>query len=105
MKPHALDAIALALPGARVLEDADLATVGLSSYELLAASHSLVTDYSSIWTDYLSTGKHVAFAVADWEDYRATRGLDESVERSSLPGPVVASAEDVRGLLPGSRGR
>ena len=58
---------------------------GLGSYELLAASHSLVTDYSSIWTDYLSTGKHVAFAVPDWEAYAATRGLDESVSGRRCP--------------------
>jgi CDP-glycerol glycerophosphotransferase len=96
VKPHPLDAIGLAVAGARVIADSELAAVGLNSYELLAASHSLVTDYSSIWTDYLSTGKHVAFAVPDWEAYAATRGLDESVDRSALPGPVVFSVEEFR---------
>ena len=99
VKPHPLDAATLAVPGARVVLDADLAAVGLSSYQLLAASHSLVTDYSSIWTDYLSTGKHVAFAVPDWEVYAATRGLDDSVGRDALPGPVVFSVEDFVGFF------
>ncbi len=94
VKPHPLDAATLAVPGARVVLDTDLAAAGLNSYQLLAASHSLVTDYSSIWTDYLSTGKHVAFAVPDWEAYAATRGLDDSVERAALPGPVVFAVDD-----------
>ena len=106
VKPHPLDAATLAVPGARVVLDADLAAVGLSSYQLLAASHSLVTDYSSIWTDYLSTGKHVAFAVPDWEVYAATRGLDDSVGmRRPCPGPVVFSVEDFVAVLPRHRGR
>jgi CDP-glycerol glycerophosphotransferase len=96
VKPHPLDAVALAAPGLRVLGDADLAAAGLNSYELLAASHCLITDYSSIWTDYLSTGKHVAFAVPDWEAYAATRGLDESIDRSLLPGPVVSTVDEMR---------
>jgi CDP-glycerol glycerophosphotransferase len=99
VKPHPLDAVGLSVPGALVLGDAELAGAGLNSYELLAASHALVTDYSSIWTDYLSTGKHVAFAVPDWEGYSATRGLDESVERSALPGPVVFSVEEFRAFF------
>ena len=99
VKPHPLDAIGLAARGAHVLGDADLAAVGLSSYELLAASHSLVTDYSSIWTDYLSTGKHVAFAVPDWESYAATRGLDGSIARTMLPGPVAFTTDDFLGFF------
>lgn len=94
VKPHPLDSIGMAVAGARTLGDADLAAVGLNPYELLAASHSLVTDYSSIWTDYLSTGKHVGFAVPDWEAYAGKRGL-ESVSQAELPGPVLSSAEDV----------
>ena len=103
VKPHPLDAIALSVPGSTFVGRRRPGSSGTQPYGLLAASHSLVTDYSSIWTDYLSTGKHVAFAVADWDDYRVTRGLDESVERSALPGPVVESADEIRDVLPSSR--
>jgi CDP-glycerol glycerophosphotransferase len=99
VKPHPLDSIGLEVPEARVVDDAALSAGGLNSYELLATSHCLVTDYSSIWTDYLSTGKHVAFAVPDWEEYAGARGLDESVTRPELPGPVIADVESAEAFL------
>jgi CDP-glycerol glycerophosphotransferase len=93
IKPHPLDSIGMDAPGAVTISDADLGAARLNTYELLAASHSLVTDYSSIWTDYLSTGKHVGFAVPDWEEYADSRGI-ESVSREALPGPVLRSTEE-----------
>jgi len=82
-----------------VLTDRELTDAGLTSYQLLAASFCLVTDYSSIWTDYLSTGRHVAFAVPDWDDYASSRGLDVAVTRENLPGPVVTTAEQLDRFL------
>jgi CDP-glycerol glycerophosphotransferase len=98
IKPHPLDSIGMDVAGARTLSDADLSAADLGTYELLSASHSLVTDYSSIWTDYLSTGKHVGFAVPDWEAYAGKRGL-ESVSREDLPGPVLSSADEALAFL------
>lgn len=57
---------------------------------LLGAASALITDYSSIFFDYLATGRPVVFFTPDADGYADTRGtylpLDE------LPGPVVADA-------------
>nr|WP_153744949.1 glycosyltransferase [Microbacterium sp. SYP-A9085] len=57
---------------------------------MLGASAALVTDYSSIFFDYLATGRPIVFFTPDADDYAAERGtylpLDE------LPGPVTADA-------------
>jgi len=94
VKPHPLDAASLHVDGARVISDDELASVGMGLYDLLAVSHSLVTDYSSIWTDYLSTGRFVAFAVPDWETYDDSRGVESFFSRDDLPGPVLSSVDD-----------
>ena len=60
---------------------------------MLGAADALVTDYSSIFFDYLATGRPIAFLTPDAEEYDQTRGtylpLDE------LPGPVSSDAAAV----------
>lgn len=72
---------------------------------LLGAAAALVTDYSSIFFDYLATGRPIVFFTPDADDYSAARGtylpLDE------LPGPVTSDAFEagtmVADLLEGGR--
>ncbi len=72
---------------------------------LLGVADALVTDYSSIFFDYLATGRPIAFLTPDATEYAETRGtylpLDE------LPGPVdsdpVATGRALRELLGGAR--
>ncbi len=48
----------------------------------------LVTDYSSIFFDFLATGRPVVHYVPDLDDYRSGRGL--YLAETDLPGPVCA---------------
>ncbi len=69
----------------------------------LGVTDLLVTDYSSIFFDYLSTGRPVLHFVPDLEDYRSGRGL--YLTEDQLPGPVSASVpallEDLHAALSG----
>ena len=54
--------------------------------EMLGATDVLVTDYSSIFIDFLATGRPVLFFAPDIAEYEATRGL--YLPSAQWPGPV-----------------
>ncbi|HET8926640.1 MAG TPA: glycosyltransferase [Microbacterium sp.] len=64
---------------------------------MLGAADALVTDYSSIFFDYLATGRPIAFLTPDAQEYDRSRGtylpLDE------LPGPVGSEPAEVGAAL------
>lgn len=57
---------------------------------VLGVSSGLVTDYSSIFFDFLTTGRPIAFLTPDADDYESTRGTYLPV--AELPGPVSSDA-------------
>ncbi|WP_353114215.1 glycosyltransferase [Microbacterium sp.] len=59
---------------------------------LLGASAGLVTDYSSIFFDYLATGRPIAFFTPDADLYAEGRGTYMPLD--SLPGPVADDAAE-----------
>lgn len=66
----------------------------------LAAADVLVTDYSSIFFDYLCLDRPILFLLTDLEDYSTNRGLYEPPER--LPGGQardVAQLAELAGAL------
>ena len=65
--------------------------------ELLGEIDILITDYSSIFVDFLATKKPVLFLLYDKEEYEAERGLYFSLDE--LPGPVLYSVDEVISCL------
>lgn len=61
--------------------------------EALAIADLLVSDYSSIFVDFLATGRPIAFHVPDLDAYAEGRGL--YVEPEQLPGPVSHTVDDL----------
>jgi len=105
VKPHPLDAQPRAIPGTNRVGNAALARSGTSLYAVLGQSSGLVTDYSSVWTDYLLLDRPIGFVVPDADAYSRGRGLNPPDALHWLPGrhldsPVeaLAFASDVRGL-------
>jgi glycosyltransferase involved in cell wall biosynthesis len=64
---------------------------------VLAATDILVTDYSSIFFDFLSTGRPIAFLTPDIDDYAGYRGL--YFEPDEWPGTVVKSVAQLVEVL------
>jgi CDP-glycerol glycerophosphotransferase (TagB/SpsB family) len=91
VKPHPLAprAEASALEGLAVWTERDLADAGLTLYHLLAHADVLVSDHSSVWVDFLLTGRPMVFAVSDLEEYRRSRGFYFDDIEALLPGPLV----------------
>lgn len=53
----------------RIADDRYLAKFGMTLYELLSQSDALITDYSSVYFDYLLTDKPIALTIGDLEEY------------------------------------
>ncbi|WP_191270340.1 CDP-glycerol glycerophosphotransferase family protein [Neobacillus kokaensis] len=61
--------------------------------ELLSTVDVLITDYSSIFFDYLVTDKPILFYVWDYDDYNDERG--RYLEDDELPGPTLFTIQEV----------
>ncbi|PNZ70110.1 glycosyltransferase [Staphylococcus croceilyticus] len=61
--------------------------------EILSVVDLMVTDYSSIFFDYLVTDRPIIFYTPDYEDYKTSRGM--YINSDELPGPVIHTIEDV----------
>lgn len=74
-----------------VLKESDLKNYDLDLYELINGSQILITDYSSIFYDYLLLQRPIIFSIPDIVKYNESRGfLVESFE-DWAPGPKVYS--------------
>jgi CDP-glycerol glycerophosphotransferase len=60
---------------------------------VLGVTDALITDYSSIFFDFLQTGRPILFFTPDLADYAGTRGL--YFEPDEWPGPVRMSAREI----------
>jgi CDP-Glycerol:Poly(glycerophosphate) glycerophosphotransferase len=113
VKPHPLDADRRRVPGMVTVDDDDLVAAGVSLYALLGVSSGLVTDYSSVWVDYLLLNRPLAFSVPDRASY--DRELYPTDILDWVPGEVVDPAHrpfasffadlDAAGLLGAQRRR
>ena len=66
---------------------------------VLGVADVLITDFSSIFFDFLATGRPIAFLVPPDEDYESTRGTYFAPKE--LPGPVLATMREVGAWISG----
>ena len=99
VKPHPLDADGFVDAGIRVVTGAELREAHVALYQLLARAHGLVTDYSSVWTDFLVRDKPIGFFCPDLDDYVVNRGLNVDDYPALLPGPMLENPEDFRAFI------
>lgn len=95
VKPHPMDADRRGDPRWVTVTEDDLVRAEVTLYELLGASAGLVTDYSSVWTDYLLLDRPMAFLVTDRRSFG--RELFPADVLDWLPGEVVESGDDAFG--------
>ncbi len=65
----------------------------VDSYELLNVTEALISDYSSVFFDYLALRKQIILHIEDYETYRDFQGLYMDVEE--LPFDKARSKEEV----------
>lgn len=66
---------------------------GYETYDVLASSDCLITDYSSVFFDYANSGKKIILFTYDREEYTSTRGLYYDLD--DLPFPKVETPKQL----------
>lgn len=67
----------------------------MTVYALLRSADALITDYSSVYFDYLLLDRPIAFTVEDIKKYKEERGFSFENPFEYMPGPHI---EDMGGL-------
>ncbi|WP_162237559.1 CDP-glycerol glycerophosphotransferase family protein [Arthrobacter sp. Leaf234] len=74
--------------------DVTVVPQAIDTNDLLMAVDLLITDYSSIFFDFLPTKKPIVFFAYDEEEYASDRGL--YFDLTDMPGQVCATAEELQ---------
>lgn len=100
LKPHPAQDISIihaqSLSNFIVLYDDDLLKKNIQLYELLGKMDAMITDYSSVYYDFLLTDRPVAITVDDMESYCETNGFAYDNVMEMLAGEHIS---DFSGLL------
>lgn len=96
VKLHPLDADKFDSAGLHSITNKDLSRAKVGLYQLLARARGLITDYSSVWTDFLLLDRPIGFFCPDLAEFIEGRGLNVDDYPSLLPGPLLADVEDFR---------
>jgi len=78
-----------------IVDDRWLGDRTVSLYELLGASHLLISDVSSALIDYLLLDRPIIHAFADLEAYQSSRGFTVEPIRDYFAGSVVGSQQEL----------
>lgn len=95
VKPHQIVYKHMVDKGEKLVEKFIPATV--DSNEILSITDVLVSDYSSIYFDFLASGRPVIFYIPDLKEYQDSRGLYFGTDK--LPGPVAQSLKELGVML------
>ncbi|MBR6682938.1 MAG: CDP-glycerol glycerophosphotransferase family protein [Firmicutes bacterium] len=77
----------------RFVVDDELERKGVQLYELVENCDIMLTDYSSIFYDFLLLNRPVGFLISDINEY--TRGFFYSDPLSQMPGEKIRTAEEL----------
>jgi len=91
---HPADTANRDVPGAISISSNLLTASRTTLYNVLGASAALITDYSSVWFEYIATRRPIAYFMPDKADYVTTRGLVPSDALDWLPGPELHTDDD-----------
>lgn len=78
-----------------LLDDELLAINKTHLYQLLGQSDALITDYSSVYYDYLLTDKPIGLTIDDIQSYEKNRGFVFEKPLDILKGEYIKSSEDL----------
>lgn len=103
IKPHPMELreneTVLELNNIKVVDNDWLSKNSLTLYKLLARTDILVTDYSSVYIDFLLLDRPIVFVISDMDSYKESRGFIFDNLTEYLPGPIISSILDLPAAL------
>ena len=102
IKPHPLQIDCLdninksnKLNNITLITDDALRKSGVSLYEFLGSTNALLTDYSSVYFDYMLLDRPIGFAIDDMMEYMANRGFSIDDPQRYMPGKMIYTFDDL----------
>lgn len=68
---------------------------GISLYSVLQKTDLLLTDFSSIYIDYLLLNKPIGFLISDFEQYSNSRGFVFKNPKEFMPGEIITKRDEL----------
>lgn len=98
IKPHPMEADVKGLQGLKnviLIDDEWIRVNNLTLYKILSQSESLITDYSSVFVDYLLLNNPILFFIHDIKSYQDMRGFIFDDIKEILPGKIIDSFMEI----------
>ena len=99
VKPHPLDAGRYGKSGLRVITTDEIFRSGMTMYQFIGAAAAMISDYSSIWVEYLDLDRPLALYCPDIQEYIRGRGFSDPPMTEIVRDLIVEHAEDVEPFL------
>ena len=103
IKPHPVQDVSnlknIGTPNIRVIFSEALSQLDIQINELLSQTDAMITDYSSIYYDYLFTEKPIALTLDDMQQYQDSKGFVFDNPLDVLRGELLYSLEDLCGFI------
>lgn len=103
VKPHFAQDVsrikALSLSNLRFIDDAFLKGNHISNYELLRSADALLSDYSSVYYDYLLLDRPIGLCWEDFEEYSQREGFRVNPHEILAGGEKIDTADDLCGFI------
>ncbi len=81
------------------IENEDFVKRGVSMYSILNSIDVLLTDFSSIYIDFLLLNKPVGFVFSDYEEFNSTRGFIFENPQKYMAGEVMTEIDQLEHFL------
>lgn len=103
LKPHFAQDVSYIkdynLSNVKFIDDKFFEDNNITSYEFLNSCDSLITDYSSVYYDYLLTDKPVAVIWEDIDEYRKNQGFAVDVDYYMKGAEKIYNIEDFKNFI------
>ena len=83
----------------QILSEDDIKKSGITVYSILRNADGLITDYSSVYYDYMLLNRPIGFAIQDINKYESERGFLFEKPKEYMPGYNIKNVEDAKKFI------